>query len=702
MDKRVAIVFIATGGVLGAAYFALAILPFVTIPPFRHYSTFFLYRIFVTTGFGEVVVPIVDVCYLTLCYAIITILWPLYRCIDPDDETRYTQVMRMITDEYKSVRTWWAHARRDLLDETDTGQRIQEEAILWLSQVPLVPSESKALISSLALISSSRPYGFKRPLIGLLNSVLEASLREGGGGEQTDVAIDCVIVLGNIKFQSVVDLNSDHDHDVGGIPVPTSVAWAAQKLLAGVQKADSGTPHSEGIRERLLAATIWLSPAEIDASKRDGGENLRIQDRWKFLWEIEEAIQWHICGENPLDTKILVTLIRGMHAINSRRNYWIGCHFPNFLPLLCEDYASPWSEDEDVLRALITYVLDFISGLERRRPLVERNIEFRDLALELIDVLKINLHPPETTWFGFWLVCRVPYLFKSRRTIATDIDRTWVELDKGFGRYDCHERSDLHAIRAFATVVKQQVVDNGASQYPCHINLTDLTLPSAALKFDSSRPTAVYAISMILNLSPPAEVSPPNGGASVESIIGTMFLPGGGDIERNVVEEDVVDLYIYSALILLKLSPRPELDVEKLMGLIARVGNVIEAPFTEESEAAQRSEVEIHADLGRVRWKAIYISALLFKLLPGDQTEEHKERLGVRVRELLESRALSLAKDCYGCLEPLAMEVPQSGGDQQEQGYTVFEAWVQGFPLLSLKEILGRKRGWGTLRGMPL
>ena len=690
IDKWVATVFIITGGILGAAYFVLTILPFVTNPPFRHYSTFLFYQPlkFVVIGIGKAIIPIVNACYLALCYPFGAILWLHFRSVNPDREIPYWFIIMCLSEDCNPIRAWWARTRHDPLDEIDTSQKIQEEAILWLSQVPLDPSESKALISSLALISSSRPYRFERPVIALLNSVLEASLREGGDKEQTSVAINCVIVLGNIKFQSAVDRNSDCDHNVGEIPVPPSVAWAAQKLLVGAPKANSGTSSSDGTRERLLTATAWLSPVETEALEREGGENLRIQGRGEFVEEIGVAIERHVLGENPLNTKDLIALIRGMHAYLSRGHYGNDLPSAPFLLSFCEDYTSPWSEDKDVLRALITYALDRILSFERRRPLVERRIKFRDLALELIDAIDMT-NAGDYAGFGFWLMCRVPYAFESRRTITTDIDRIWQMVGRGV---------ELVAIRAFAAVVQRQAVKNGASEYPCHNNLTGLTLPSAALKYDSSRPTAVYAISMILNLGPPTEVSPPISRASVRSITGTLFPPGGGDIERNVVEEDVVNLYIYSTLILLKLSPMPELYVETLMGLIARVWNAVEAPFAQEPEAAERSEVEIRTVLGRARWKAIYLSALLFKFLPDDQREGGKKQLRERVQELLKSGALPPAHDCRHCLRPLGMSAPEPRANQRGHVYTIFGEWIKEFPLLPLMEVSSRKLGQETLR----
>jgi hypothetical protein len=132
--------------------------------------------------------------------------------------------------EYKHIRVGWANAFDDSLDKIDTSQKVQEEAILWLSQMPLDPSESKDVFSSLVPILASRPHRFPKSVIVFLNLTLESSFNEEPSQEQTDIAIDCVLVLGHIKFQSVVDRNSDRDHNVGGISVTPLVAWAAQQL----------------------------------------------------------------------------------------------------------------------------------------------------------------------------------------------------------------------------------------------------------------------------------------------------------------------------------------------------------------------------------------------------------------------------------------------------------------------------------------
>jgi len=169
-----------------------------------------------------------------------------------------------------------------------------EEAILWLSQVPLDPFESKALVSSLALISSSRPYSFQKPVIVFLNLVLEASLREEDGQGRTDVAIDCVLVLGHMKFQSAVDRDWDHDHNVGGIPITASVAWAVQQLTINAFRDKSDIPYSEEIHAQLLTAAAWLSPVESAGDVHmDGGDVVEIQGRYQFIQEIRDMLLRH-------------------------------------------------------------------------------------------------------------------------------------------------------------------------------------------------------------------------------------------------------------------------------------------------------------------------------------------------------------------------------------------------------------------------
>ena len=126
--------------------------------------------------------------------------------------------------EYKPPRVWWAEAFDDSPNKINTSQKIQEEAILWLSQMPLDSPTSMDLFSSLAPILASHIHGFSKPAIVFLNLILESSINKEPSQEQTNTAINCILVLARIKFRSVVDQNSDHDHSVGGATVAASVA----------------------------------------------------------------------------------------------------------------------------------------------------------------------------------------------------------------------------------------------------------------------------------------------------------------------------------------------------------------------------------------------------------------------------------------------------------------------------------------------
>ena len=680
MNGTVAIVFVVIGGVFSIAYLLLTILPFVTNPPFRHYSTFLPYQL--SVAIGEVVISIVDVfahiCYLTLRRITSMILFPFVRTIFSAGTRHdwYMRVRAIFPRELKPMRVWWAKVLHDPPDDIDTSQKVQEEAILWLSQVPLDPFESKALVSSLAMISSSRPYNsFRKPVIVLANLVLEALSREVDQ-EQTDTAIDCVLVLGNIKFQSAVDRGLDHDHNVGGVPIPPSVAWAAQKLATSVLN----NSRFDGIREQLLTAVAWLSPVDEAEDVSWDGRELRIQDRWKFIREIGMKLERHVRSDKPLNTKVLVNLIHGMHACIPRGSYDSTSSIVPFLTSFCEDYDSPWSKDETVLRALITYALDLLLPPERRTPLVERRIKFDDLASELIDALTMGETPySDVVAFAFWLAYRVPYAFRSRKTILRDIAYIWHRTNEAIPE-DHRERLNYYATDAFIAIAQHHVVANGG--LPRLTYYTALRLLSSALESGYSRPVTIYTMAMILNIGTWTQVATVTSGIEVESIIHALF-SSRDDPEGGTIDEEVVEVQIYSTLILLKLlAPTFELDVEKVKGLIVLTEEAIGNPGVTKSPRA-----DVDVDLDRIRWKAIYLSALLFKFLPGDERENHIEGLWTRVQALLESGRLCFMGDCERCLEPLGTDVLELGTlavDQQRQADTVFEVWIGGFPLFQL------------------
>ena len=699
IDIRVAIVYLIIGGIFGITYFISTLLPFVTNAPFRPYSTLLVHRLSVVVG--KVIISIVDVlahgCYLTLRYVISAILWPLARTIFGKGtlDTWYLKTPTLLPAEYTHLRVWWADAFNDSLDEIDTSQRVQEEAILWLSQMPLDPSQSKEVVSSLALISSFRPHKFPKPVVVFLNFTLDSWFRESPNQGQADTAIDSVLVLGHIKFQSVVDRNSDEDNDVGGVPVTPLVAWAAQQLTTGAFDENFNAPRSEAIRARLLMAAAWLSPEYEAEEVTAEGEKLKIQDRWEFLEKIRVTLAQHFCGDKPLDNKVLINLIHGMHACIPRGNYGSASSVVSFLPLDYEDFESPWTGEESVLRALTTYALDLLLLPERRRPLVEREIEFNMLASELIDALVANTTDIDAVMFGFWLIYRVPYAFRSRKSILADIVRIWV-LTTTPGDHRTipeshHKRMNSLAVDAFVAAAQCHLAAKGT--LPKFVAHSSLNLLRAALEDGYSWQMATYAVAMILNLGSSTQVSTFARGVNAGLFTNTLHA-ARSDLEANAAEEDILDLHIYSTLVLLKLR-QPQVDVGRVRTLLKEMENAIKDPAVADSSLIRDSKTDMSADLDRVRWKAIYLSGLLYKFLPPGEWEGPIGLLRERVRTLLESGELLLADDYQRCIEPLDMEVdvPQLRTPAERRGlkFSAFEIWVDEFPLFPLAGSISNK-----------
>jgi len=698
VDEMVGIFCQVIGGLFCITYFVSTFLPFVTNAPFRPYSTLLFHRLSVAVG--KVVIPVVDVfahgCYLALRHATGAILFPFTQTIFNNDTLRrwYMQAATILPGEYRHVRVWWANAFNDSLDKIDTSQSVQEAAVLWLSQTPLEPSESKAVVSSLALISSSRPHRFPKPVIVFLNLTLESSFREGVSQAQTDVAIDSVLVLGHIKFQSVVDRNSDRDLDVGGVPITGSVAWEAQQLTIGAFQEKFNTPHSEGIRVRLLTAAAWLSPVDpMDGVHWGGGEKLKIQGRDQFIQEIGIILRGHVRAEKVLDNKVLINLIHGMHASIPRGDYGLASSTMPFPPELCEDYDSPWSEDESVLRALITYALDLLSPPERRCHLVERVIKFNELASELMDALMVNNPSPDVVAFGFWLIYRVPYAFMPRKAMLADIGHIWTSAVEPIQDDMLRERLNFYAVDAFVAVAQCHVSPSGL--LPKFTHQTALRLLNAALESDYSRTMATYGIAMILNIGKSTQVAAATKETKAEQFIDTLF-SASDDLESGTANEDVVGLHIYSTLILLKLPPTAELDVGKVQGLIARMERTIGDPSVRDSGDVRRPGADAGADLDRVRWKAIYLSALLSSFVSDDaEREKHVEGLRRRVQALVGSGGgeLPAVADYEHCLKPLIMRELELAPAAEQQGQiSVFGMWINEFPLFPLVGSLASAR----------
>ena len=283
--------------------------------------------------------------------------------------------------------------------------------------------------------------------------------------------------------------------------------------------------------------------------------------------------------------------------------------------------------------------------------------------------------------FGFWLIYRVPYAFKSRKTLLTDITHIWTLTDAVIPE-DHRERINSHAVDAFVAIVQFHSSANGQLQeFTSH---TALKLLKVGLRCDYSRATATHAIAMILNLGTSDQAATFRDGIPADSFREALF-DVKSDLEKNAMEEEVVDLHIYSTLILLKFRTI-ELDVGRVKTLIGKMDNAIGDSITRDSVVARNPGTEVSPELDRVRWKSIYLSALLFALLPEDERQELMEGFGAKVRTLLGSGGLSLADDYERCIEPLLMYVLELSTPVGEWGpaYTVFEMWIDDFPLFSL------------------
>ena len=680
VDTTVAAVYASLGIMFSVTY--LVFLPVLTKTPFRPYSTLLIHRF--TVVIGELIIlvmdPIAHRCFLALRYVTGAILCPFARTTLSTGVFRnwYTKARSILPGEYKHMRVWWENAFDYSLDQINTSPRVQEEAILWLSQMPLNSSQSAAVVSSLALISSSRPHEFPKSAAVFLNSVLESSCREA----PSPARIDCVLVLGRIKYQSVVDQNQDQDHTVGGLPVTTLVAYAAQQLTISAFEEESNTPHSEGIRVRLLAAAAWLSPVNGVEEVTPEGKKLTIQDRWEFVEEIKVTLAQHIHGEKPLDNGVLIDLIHGLHACIPRGNYGSPSFIIPFPLLICEDHSSSWSEDESVLRALITYALDLLSYTERKKPLVERTVEFDELASELIDTLMVSADPAEVAVFGFWLIYRVPYAFKSRKSMLADIILTWTLTNEKISE-SLRERLNFQATNAFVAVTRCRLIAEGKLPKLAVGGVLDFLGAAATLEDNRNWPVVTYAYALILNLGTPTQAATLSGRIDAEpfaKILDTVR----SDPERNPPEEETLNLYIHTTLLLFKLQqPRVDADTERVRALIKEMEGKIEDPVIGSSSVSARDSGAKTSIDNRVRWKAIYLSGLLVGLLPQGERKGRAEELRGRVRAILQSEQLLLADDYERCLEPLDVGLLELGSPAEREGasFKVFEKWINDFPL---------------------
>ena len=263
-----------------------------------------------------------------------------------------------------------------------------------------------------------------------------------------------------------------------------------------------------------------------------------------------------------------------------------------------------------------------------------------------------------------------------------DVANIWTSAIQPIQDDGLRQRLNFHAVDAFVAVAQCHIRISG--NLPKFTPQTALELLNAGLGSDYTRPMATYAIAMILNLGKFTRVAAVTNEIQAEGFI-EILLSLNDDLEKATVEEDAVDLRIYSTLVLLKLQP--ELDTARVEGLLGQMEKTIGDSPIRDSGIPRKSGTDTSADLDRVRWKAIYLSALLFKFMPDDWREKRVGGLRARVETLVDSGELSSVGDYEHCIEPLGLELPElktPAVDQQGPINTAFEVWIDEFPLFPL------------------
>ena len=268
--------------------------------------------------------------------------------------------------------------------------------------------------------------------------------------------------------------------------------------------------------------------------------------------------------------------------------------------------------------------------------------------------------------------------------MLADIARIWASAIEPIQDDTPNQQLNSYAVNAFVSIAQCHV--SISQTLPKFTLQTALKLLKAALESDRARLMATYAIAMILNLSKSTQVAAVTNQTQEEPFVETLSSTNY-DPERGTVEEEAVDSYIYSTLVLLKCQPTIGLEAEKAKGLLGRMKKMIGNPsIRDPGEVAKKSEADSSPDLDRVRWKAIYLSALLLEFVPDNEKEEHAMELRARVQALVENGELSVVDDYKHCLEPLVMELESKspGAEQPRPRCAAFKVWIGKFPLIPL------------------
>ena len=191
IDVRVAIVYLVAGGIFCITYLISTFVPIVMNAPFRPYSAQLIHRSSVSIGgvIGSIADDLARSYFLALRCVVGAIrrVFPRITFAKGALRALYQQTRTIPPRGSKDTQDWWADTSSDSLDVIEISQMVQEEAILWLSQMPLDPSESEDVVSSLALIS--RPHKFPKSMVMFVYFTLDSWLREGPGKRHADPAM---------------------------------------------------------------------------------------------------------------------------------------------------------------------------------------------------------------------------------------------------------------------------------------------------------------------------------------------------------------------------------------------------------------------------------------------------------------------------------------------------------------------------------
>ena len=246
--------------------------------------------------------------------------------------------------------------------------------------------------------------------------------------------------------------------------------------------------------------------------------------------------------------------------------------------------------------------------------------------------------------------------------------------------HDNRKRLNFHAVDAFIAVARHHLVVD--RELPRFWADEVMNLLKAALEDSDNRPMVTYALALILNLGTSNQAAEISKEIDVEFFADT-FNTVRSDPEANAVEEDVLDLYIHTALLLFKLK-QPPADIGRVKALVGEMGETIKGVVVGQGPVSKKgSEDETIMNTDRVRWKAVYLCGLLVGFLPLDEREERIKGLRTTVETTVQTGELSIAEDYKRCLKPLGGQVKlQSPAERKGKSFTAFETWIKNFPLL--------------------